>query len=175
MRMRRASVLLAIVAAVLVAAGCGGAAGLGDDATQTVAGASDRTAAPGFSVPALDGSGQVTIDGRDRPVILNFWASWCEPCTREMPALIEFSAAHPELDVVGLAINDRPADSRRFADEVGIPFELGIDRGGDVAADFGVQGLPVTVVIDADGRVATVFPGEIDRAQLDAFARQLGA
>ncbi|WP_217921724.1 TlpA family protein disulfide reductase [Miltoncostaea oceani] len=170
---RRALALLAVVAAALVVAGCGGG-GLGGDAIQTVQTAPDRDPAPEISVPALDGGGTVTLDDRDRPVILNFWASWCEPCTREMPALVEFATVHPELDVVGIAVNDRPADSRRFAEEIGIPFELGVDRSGDVAADFNVQGLPVTVVIDAEGRVASVFPGEIDREQLDAFAQQLG-
>ncbi len=172
---RRALALLAVVAAAVVLAGCGGAGGLGGDVIQTVQTAPDREPAPGISLPALDGGGTVTLDDRDRPVILNFWASWCEPCTREMPALVEFATVHPELDVIGVAVNDRPADSRRFAEEIGIPFELAVDRGGDVAADFNVQGLPVTVVIDADGRVASVFPGEIDREQLDAFADQLAS
>jgi cytochrome c biogenesis protein CcmG, thiol:disulfide interchange protein DsbE len=172
--MRRLPALLIVVASALAIAGCGGG-GLGGDAIQTVATDAEREPAPGFSVPALDGSGQVTLAGRDRPVILNFWASWCEPCTREMPALIEFHTLNPGVDVVGLAVNDRPADSRRFAEDLGIPFELGTDRGGEVAADYAVPGLPVTVVIDERGRIASFFPGEIDRAQLDAFADQLGA
>jgi len=172
--MRRVIALLAVVAAASVLAGCGGAGGLGGDLTQTLATSADREPAPDFSVPALDGGGQVSLEDRDKPVILNFWASWCEPCTRETPSLIEFASVHPGLDVVGIAVNDRPADSLRFAEKIGIPYELGVDRGGDVAADFGVQGLPYTVVIDTDGRVAALFPGEIDRAQLDAFADQIG-
>ena len=173
--MHRALVLLIVAAVALVAPGCGGAGGLGSEVTQTVVSEPDRDAAPALSVPALDGSGRVTLEGRDRPVVLNFWASWCEPCTREMPALIEFHNLRPGVEVVGVAVNDRPEDSRRFAERLGIPFELGVDRGGDAAADFGVQGLPVTVVIDARGRVASIFPGEIDRSQLEAFADQLGA
>ncbi len=91
-----------------------------------------------------------------------------------MPALIEFAKDTPGLDVVGLAVSDRPADSRRFAEEVGITFDLGIDRDGAVAREFGVTGLPVTVIVDQEGRVADTFFGEITREQLDSYAQQLG-
>jgi cytochrome c biogenesis protein CcmG, thiol:disulfide interchange protein DsbE len=170
---RSAALLLTIVATVLLA-GCGGG-GLGGGAAVTVAAPGDREPAPALEVAALDGGAPVTLADRDRPVVLNFWASWCEPCTREMPALVEFHNLRPELDVVGVAVNDRPADSRRFAEEIGIPFALGTDPSGDVAGRFGVQGLPVTLVIDARGRIAATHPGEIDRAQLEAYADQLAA
>ena len=107
-------------------------------------------------------------------MVLNFWASWCEPCTREMPALVAFAKDTPGVDVVGLAVNDRPADSRRFAEDVGIPFDLGIDRDGEVARAYGATGLPVTVIVDPEGRVADTFFGEITREQLDSYAEQLG-
>lgn len=171
--MPRAIALLLALAAALVLVGCGG--GLGGDIAQTVAEPGEREEAPSLEVPALDGSGTVTLEDRDRPVVLNFWASWCEPCTREMPALVEFHNLHPEVDVIGVAVTDRPEDSRRFAEEIGIPFTLASDRRGDAAGRFGVQGLPVTVIIDAEGRVATTHPGEIDRAQLEAYAEQLAA
>jgi cytochrome c biogenesis protein CcmG, thiol:disulfide interchange protein DsbE len=172
--MLRLIALLLVIAAAPALAACGGG-GLGGDLVQTVVTEDDREPAPDFSVPSLDGGEPVTLEDRDGPVVLNFWASWCEPCTREMPALIEFHNLNPGIDVVGVAVNDRPEDSRRFAESLAIPFELGSDRGGEVAARFGVPGLPVTVVIDERGRIASVFPGEIDRRQLDSFADQLGA
>jgi thiol-disulfide isomerase/thioredoxin len=171
--MRRALALLIGLAAILALAGCSGAGGLGDGALQTVADPGDRRPAPELSVPSLRGTETVTLDGRDKPVILNFWASWCEPCKRETPALIEFHNLRPDVDVVGVAVNDRTADSIRFADKLAIPYQLGSDRSGDAAARFDVSGLPTTLVIDADGRVAAVFPGEIDREQLVAFADQI--
>ena len=170
--MRRLVVLIVAVVAALALAGCGGG-GLGSDMAVTVADEDGREPAPELSVPALDGSGPVTLAGRDKPVVLNFWASWCEPCTREMPALVEFHNLHPEVDVIGVAVNDLPEDSRAFAEDIGIPFTLASDRGGDAAADFGVQGLPVTVLIDAEGRLAATHPGEIDRADLEAYAAGL--
>ncbi len=172
--MRRAAVPIVALVAALLLAGCSGG-GLGGDVIETVAAPDDRQPAPALEVAALDGGPPVTLDGRDKPVILNFWASWCEPCTREMPALVEFHNLRPEVDVVGVAVNDRPADSRRFAEEIGIPFALASDRSGDTAGRFGVQGLPVTLVIDAEGRIAATHPGEIDRAQLEAYADQLAA
>jgi cytochrome c biogenesis protein CcmG/thiol:disulfide interchange protein DsbE len=174
--MRRAAIaaLLAVLAIAVLAAGCGGAAGLGGDDTQPIQPARDRRPAPAVSVAALDGGPELTLASREgRPVILNFWASWCEPCQRETPALVAFSKANPGLDVVGLAVNDRPADSRRFAAQMKIPYDLGADRDADVASEFGVQGLPVTVIIDAEGRIADTFAGEITRAQLDGYAAQL--
>jgi cytochrome c biogenesis protein CcmG/thiol:disulfide interchange protein DsbE len=173
--MRRSLARLAAVgAAAALAAGCS-AGGLGSGATRPVASTAARAPAPPVSVAALDGDGRITLAAhRGAPVVLNFWASWCGPCERETPALIAFSKANTALDVVGIAVNDDPADSRRFARRFAIPYELGSDRAGDSALDFGATGLPVTVVIDDQGRVADTFFGEITRAQLDGYAEQLG-
>lgn len=173
MRRRPVAALLVLIAICLTAAGCG-AAGLGGDETRPVEPDGDRTPAPAVSVDSLDGGPKVTLASHlGRPVILNFWASWCEPCQRETPALVAFSKAEPGLDVVGIAVNDRPSDSRRFATQKKIPYDLGIDQDAEVASDFGVQGLPVTVIIDAEGRIADTFVGEIARRQLDGYAAQL--
>jgi thiol-disulfide isomerase/thioredoxin len=172
--MRRALALIVALAAAAVLAGCSGG-GLGEGAVQDLLPAADRDPAPAVDVPALEGDGRVTLaDRAGRPVVLNFWASWCEPCTRETPALVRFSEEHPGLDVVGLAVNDTRGDARRFAEEEGVPYDLGLDQGADVASEFGVSGLPVTVVVDGEGRVAATFIGEIEEAQLESFAEQLG-
>ena len=164
--------VLLLVAAALSAAACGG---LGGDAAQELTPAADRSVAPAFSVPALEGDGSVSLAAhRGRPVVLNFWASWCEPCREEMPELARFARDTPGIDVVGLAVNDRPADSRRFAREAGAAFELGVDRDADTAAEYGVTGLPVTVVIDERGRVATTVFGPVGRSDLTGIADQLG-
>jgi thiol-disulfide isomerase/thioredoxin len=172
MAVRRALVL-ALAAVLLTVSGC---AGLGEEGgTVTLASQADRAPAPAVAVPALDGGKRITLAAlRGRPVVLNFWASWCEPCTEEMPTLVEFSREHPGLDVVGLAVNDRPADSRRFARQVGADFTLGVDGDGDVAARFGASGLPVTVIIDSAGRVATTVFGPMSRDDLESVADQLG-
>lgn len=172
--MRRVLALLVAIAIAAVLAGCG-AAGLGENTDQQLIAPPDRKAAPKIDQPALDGDGRVTLAAhRGRPVILNFWASWCEPCQRETPELVAFAKRHPTIDVVGLAVNDIPSDARRFARRESVTYELGLDRGADAAGKFGVSGLPVTAVIDAEGRLAATFIGEISEAQLESFAKQLG-
>jgi len=172
--MRRAFALLVAVAVATTLAGCSGG-GLGENTDQQLVPPPDRKEAPKVDLPALDGDGRVTLAShRGTPVVLNFWASWCEPCQRETPALIAFSKRHPGIDVVGLAVNDTPADARRFATKEGVPYALALDRDADAANDFGVSGLPVTAIIDADGRLASTYIGEISEAQLESFAKQLG-
>lgn len=162
-----AAVLVLTVALALLAAGCSGSAG------QEAVPADDRAEATDFSVEALDGSGELSLaDYAGTPVVLNFWASWCPPCREEMPALAKFAAENPGVAVVGLAVDDAPADSRRFAEGLGIDFPLGIDSDGSVAADYGATGLPVTVVIDAEGRIASTLFGTVTEAELEKLTKQ---
>ena len=139
--------------------------------------AADRAPAPAVTAPALDGGRPITLAAfRGRPVLLNFWASWCEPCQKEMPALVAFSKEHPGLSVVGLAVNDRPAYSRRFARKVGADFPLGIDRDADVAAEFdATTGLPDDRDHRPGGpRSPTTIYGPVSRTALEGYADQLG-
>lgn len=171
--MRRALALL-LAAALLVVTGC---AGLGEESsTAALTPAADRAPAPAFTAPALDGGAPITLAAlRGRPVLLNFWASWCEPCQKEMPSLVTFSKEHPGMSVVGLAVNDRPGDSRAFARKVGADFTLGIDRDADVATDFDATiGLPITVIIDQQGRIAAKVIGPIGHTALERYADDLG-
>lgn len=162
-------VALLIVIAALVVTGCSSRTEipptLRDDASR-------ETAAP-FEVPRLDSEGTLTLaEFSGQPVILNFWASYCAPCREEMPALQAFSEKHPEIAVVGLAVNDDPDASRALAAQTGVTFPLGSDD-VSVAEKYGAVGLPATVIIDSRGRVANTWFGEIGSAELEEFAAQL--
>ena len=85
------------------------------------------------------------------------------------------SKERPRLDVIGVAVNDRASDARRFAASEDVPYDARPRPDAKLLGKFGVTGLPATVVIDADGRVASTFFGEITPKQLDSFADQLGA
>ena len=161
--------LAAVLAALaLLAAGCSEA---GLDRSGEPASGESGAPAPDFSVPALDGEGRIALaDYRGTPVVLNFWASWCGPCKKEMPDLVAFAKEHPEVAVVGLAVNDKPSDSRRFADRYGVGYDLGIDRDTEVAGEFGATGLPVTVYVDREGRIVSTQFGSVTRPDLEAFA-----
>jgi thiol-disulfide isomerase/thioredoxin len=170
--MRRVTVALALIAALAALAGC---AGLGADDVSVIA-PDQRVPAPAFRVDALDGSAEIALaDHAGKPVAVNFWASWCEPCQREMPALVEFARETPGVVVLGVATTDQPAASRAFARDYGVDFPLGVDRRGSTAAAFGVGGLPATVFVDEEGRVAQTVFGELTRQQLERYAELLGA
>jgi thiol-disulfide isomerase/thioredoxin len=174
--MRRVLAGLSSIVLLVGLAALGGCAGLGTGADVSLVPESQRRPAPPFRVEALDGSGELALaDYAGRPLALNFWASWCGPCQREMPALVDFARATPGLAVVGIAVTDKPADSRAFAREYGVRYPLGIDRRGHTADTFGVTGLPVTVFVDEQGRIAQTAFGEQTREQLDAYADKLGA
>jgi thiol-disulfide isomerase/thioredoxin len=133
----------------------------------------EREPAPDFSVPTLGGDGDVALgDHRGRPLLVNFWASWCGPCRSEMPALERFAARAGGMDVVGLGVDDAPARLRAFAQETGVTFPLGIAP-GRVARDYRATSLPVTAIVDAEGRLAATWYGEIHCPELEQVAAAL--
>lgn len=174
-----------VVAAVLV--GTGGSSTDGDAAadapTTTAAGRKDPEIiypdqapgpAPDFEFTAFDGT-QVSLDSLlGKPVVLNFWASWCRPCRKEMPAFQQVSdELGGRVQVVGLASDDGEADARRFADANSIRYTLGLAPDG-LAASMGVFGLPSTFFIDAEGTIVEAHFGELSHDALVAKLQQHG-
>jgi thiol-disulfide isomerase/thioredoxin len=129
----------------------------------------EGSVAPDFSLTLLDGSpfslsGHFADDGR--PVLLNLWASWCGPCREEMPHLDAAAASHPEVLVLGVAVEDAPAAARAFAAEIGVSYPIAIDEAGTVARLYPSFGLPATYLIDSTGRIARTIYGQLSEAQI---------
>lgn len=127
--------------------------------------------APDFELPALDGNGTVRLsEFRGRPVILNFWASWCNPCREEFPLLKQALREHAdELAVVGVTYKDIPSDSRSFARQMKADWPNGEDERGTVGTkEYGVRALPQTFFIDADGKIVDRVFGITTEAALKA-------
>ena len=116
-------------------------------------------------------------DYKGRPVLLNFWATWCGPCRVETPWLIEFQERHrrQNLAVIGISVDDPAADVRQFAEEykVQYPMLLGLGHDDLIEAYDAREVIPVTWFIRADGTVQTkaqgVHPKEWFEAQLQAL------
>jgi thiol-disulfide isomerase/thioredoxin len=132
-------------------------------------------AAPALRLPAL-GGGRVDLAAlRGRPVLVNFWATWCEPCVREFPLLAKAAATHRggRLAVVGVLVEDRQDAARAFVARHGGAWPVGVDADRRAAAAWGVTvGLPHTFFVRPDGTLASHQLGELTPASLD---RQLAA
>ena len=127
------------------------------------------TPAPALRLPGLDG-GRVDLAAlRGRPVVVNFWATWCEPCVREFPLLRQAAATHTRdrLAVVGVLTNDRPAAARSFVRRHHATWPVGIDPDATTAGRWGAVGLPHTWFIRPDGTLASHQLGELTQAALD--------
>jgi cytochrome c biogenesis protein CcmG/thiol:disulfide interchange protein DsbE len=92
-------------------------------------------------------------DLRGKPVVINFWASWCDPCRREAPDLVAFAASQPEVEMVGINVQDDEDRAPAFAEELGFAWPTIADPDGETMRKFKLAGLPGTFVVDAEGRV----------------------
>jgi cytochrome c biogenesis protein CcmG, thiol:disulfide interchange protein DsbE len=136
----------------------------------------ERERAPALELPALDGRGLGGLaDYRGQVVVLNFWASWCEPCRKESPLLERWyrRASGREATVLGVDALDVTADAREFIGEHGLSYPMLKDRDGDAMASYGVAQLPETFVIDRAGRIAAIRRGPVDEQFMEAEVEPL--
>ena len=129
--------------------------------------AGEEPAAPAFTLPRVQGAGSVSLASlRGKAVVLNFFASWCEPCEREAP-LLAAAAERYDGDVafVGIDVNDLRPDGRDFARRTGMDYTTLFDRSARTYSAYGLTGLPETFYVDRDGRAVAHSLGEIDTAR----------
>ena len=126
-------------------------------------------AAPNFHLPRLSGSGSLSLhDLRGRVVVLNFWASWCTACHREVPTLSKLAGDYrpSEVRFVGVDNSDRGGSGLEFARQSGMDYPSVVDRSGNLLSKFGAEGMPTTYVIDRTGRIRYEAIGTVDSSAL---------
>ena len=130
-------------------------------------------AAPLFDSKDLAGHPVVLGDYKGRRVVLNFWASWCQPCRTEFPVLQQLESRHPDVAVLGVVFQDADDPARAFLKAEGATWPGVRDPKSQIAGAYDVHakpGIPVSILIDASGRVRAYQYGPlVDAAAADAF------
>jgi cytochrome c biogenesis protein CcmG, thiol:disulfide interchange protein DsbE len=120
--------------------------------------------APAFTLRRLDGTGKVSLAAyRGRPVVLNFWASWCKPCKSEAAVLERDWTRYRRHGVkfLGVDFHDLAADARRFVSAHALTFTMLQDGSGRVTGSYGISQVPETYVLNRQGRVVAHLAGPI--------------
>jgi cytochrome c biogenesis protein CcmG/thiol:disulfide interchange protein DsbE len=157
------------------------AAGLGVVALIVIeiatAGGGGSTGQPAYPLPTkvLQGPKVTLADLRGRPALINFWASWCDPCREEAPEVARLSRSlHGQAAVVGIDYTDREDSARSFLRKYGWTFPVLSDPDGIYGARYGFSALPTTLVLDSEGQVAAILRGPQSVADFRRELRRAG-
>ena len=123
--------------------------------------------APNFWLQLEDGRFMRLSDLKGKPVVINFWATWCPPCRAEMPELVKAAA---DKDIVVLEINDGEDRDvvEDFAEAYGMSMPVVLDKAGTLNERYLIQGLPTTYFIDSEGKLSSMVMGQITPEALES-------
>ena len=128
------------------------------------------TSAPSFTLQRLEGDGSVRLESlRGKVVVINFWASWCEPCKKEMPRLEQAWQRYRGRGVTFIGVNttDFTGDAQRFVDRYRLTFPVVRDGNGRVLAKYGGLPIPWTYFVNREGLIVGYIRGEVTAEALE--------
>ena len=138
--------------------------------------ASVGSAAPDFELQDLDDQTFALSEMRGKIVVLNFWATWCEPCKLEMPFFEQLhNSGQSDMEIWGVNFDESPQQVENFVEEFNLSFPILLDPGGVVQDLYRVRGYPTTYVVDESGVIRFHHIGLITEEQLGHYLEQLGA
>jgi thiol-disulfide isomerase/thioredoxin len=131
--------------------------------------------APELSLTALDGSVVDLGELRGHPVVINYWATWCDPCRAEMPLLqSRYEEYAPDLYILGVNAGEDQADVSKFVADLALTFPVLLDKEYKAEAAFGIMAYPATVFVDSNGMIQARQIGQLDSRLLDAYLKLIG-
>jgi thiol-disulfide isomerase/thioredoxin len=132
------------------------------------------SAAPDFDLESLSGERLRLQDLSGKPVVINFWATWCIPCEAEMPLLQESYEGNPGLEVLAVNFAEPSTDVQAFVDKHGLTFDILLDPRAIVQTLYRVRGYPTTYFVDGEGVIQGVHIGVLSQRQLNGYLEQIG-
>jgi thiol-disulfide isomerase/thioredoxin len=146
--------------------------GICAEATKPIIETAVGNCAPDFTLTDLNGQNYrlQEVVSKSRVTLVNFWATWCGPCRKEIPELINFYKQYSKRKVALLAIDlqEKPADIKRFAQQAGMDFPVLADTTGKVGDRYKIYAIPTTLIIDQKGVIRKVIEGSTNLATLVA-------
>ncbi len=130
-------------------------------------------AAPNFAFILADGRGADLASLQGKPVVLNFWATWCGPCRAEMPDLVALHESDTDLVVLEVNVGEELTAVEAFANEFGMNMTVVLDQEDLIRRAYEVRNMPTTVFIGADGRIGARWSGFLAGEQLKQFVEQI--
>ena len=123
-----------------------------------------NTPAPDFTLKSMSGENLNLTEQRGNIIVLNFWASWCGPCRKEMPILQTFHDKYTDLGVQvwGVNVEQENQAGRDFINNIAVDFPILFDNENSLSAQYQVDAMPTTVIVDRNGQVRFVFRGYKD-------------
>lgn len=126
--------------------------------------------APDIAMTDFDGDRLKLSDFEGKPLVVNFWASWCPNCVAEMPDFERvYQASVGEIGFLGINQSDAPGAAKDLARQTGVTYPLAVDPQGEIFQIFGAPGMPTTVFIDASGNVVDVVVGQLSADALTGY------
>lgn len=176
-RMRNVLILLGVIVCMGVTLYQHTAAKQQESSLLELEGTWKGTIAPAFSLHNIDGDEAFHVGGeREKALIINFWASWCEPCQLEAPDLVYIYDKYKEqLDIyaVNITVYDSVRDAEQFVQQYGIDFPVLMDAKGDVLQKYNVTGYPTSFFVDKQGVIQEVVLGVLSKKQLERNVEKL--
>ena len=188
MVVKRNGLVLVVVIVALLIAGCGGAQNSGSDTAgadlpvASVRGIDNEgrgleigQLAPDFEMQYPDGRKVKLSDFKGKPVIVNFWATWCAPCEAELPEFVQTYEKYKDQGLVILGVNAQESgeDANKFVEKYNLSFPVTLDSRGEVMGLYAVRGLPTTLFIDPEGRVAVRWAGILTKPMIEEYLGQI--